>query len=111
MNWKNRLDKELQNARTARNLGNEGQARVCARRAAGVIVKEFYSRQEWKVSSVSAYDLLKSLQDFPALSMDAGHSVELLLLRVNADFDLPEGVDLIAEVEKLTKTLLPDEEV
>lgn len=97
----------MQNAGSARALGNEGKARVCARRAAGVIIQEYYYLQQKSVHNQSAYELLKSVQDFPGFPLAARHSVELLLLKVNADFDLPEGVDLIAEVENLAKILLP----
>lgn len=36
------VEAELSNARTALDLGNDGKARVCARRAAGAVLAAFY---------------------------------------------------------------------
>jgi hypothetical protein len=40
-----------------RARGNEGQARVCARRAAGAVLREYFQRRGLPVRSPSAYDL------------------------------------------------------
>ena len=37
MEWKTKFEQEMGLAKTARARGNEGQARVCARRAAGAL--------------------------------------------------------------------------
>ena len=39
--WKEKLQKEFERAQIARASGNEGQARVCARRAAGIAIREY----------------------------------------------------------------------
>ncbi|MBM2849365.1 MAG: hypothetical protein HW418_2307 [Anaerolineales bacterium] len=39
------VERELAQAHKARAAGNEGQARVCARRAAGIALREWYKRR------------------------------------------------------------------
>ena len=57
--WKVKLETEFERAEAARANGNEGQARVCARRAAGIAIREYYARRGQSVHTPSAYDLLQ----------------------------------------------------
>lgn len=104
--WKQKIQTEFEQAKRARIKGNEGQARVCARRAAGIAVREYLTRRRIRPPSTSAYDLLNLLKDDPLLSPDlkliAGH----LTLRVTEEFNLPMDVDLIAEAQTLCDELL-----
>jgi len=52
--WKDKLEIEFERAETARSSGNEGQARVCARRAAGIAIREYYARRGQSVHTPSA---------------------------------------------------------
>ncbi|MFT3895039.1 MAG: hypothetical protein QM730_25720 [Anaerolineales bacterium] len=56
------IQKEFEKADQARSKGNEGQARVCARRAAGIAIREYLNRKGIRPKSPSAVDLLKSAQ-------------------------------------------------
>lgn len=107
--WKTTLQHEFELAEAARARGNEGQARVCARRAAGVALREYFQRRGIAVRSPSAYDLLKefvALADAPAdLRTMAGY----LTLRVTEEFKLPISVDLVKEARTLCERLLPGE--
>lgn len=107
------LEAEFLRAEQARLRGNEGQARVCARRAAGIAIREYYARQAKRLSSPSAYDLLNLLKEEPRLSPALRRAVDHLTLRVNEDFKLPVDADLIAEARSLCRLLLPgwDEEM
>ena len=107
--WKTKLAKEFQMAEAARARGNEGQARVCARRAAGVAIREYMTRHGIQVVSPSAVELLKTLVDLPDVSAVARSSAAYLTLRVDEGFKLPPGVDLIREAHLLCEQLLPDE--
>jgi hypothetical protein len=109
--WKDSLEMEFGRAASARARGNEGQARVCARRAAGLAIREYLYRRGERVTTVSAYDLLNSLKDDPALPQDLLPLVEHLTLRVNEAFKLPVEADLVAEARMLCKALLPDWEM
>lgn len=108
MDWKTQLNNELQMASAARAAKNEGKARVCARRAAGVAIREYLSRQGMTPPSQSAYDLLKILEEMDGTPADLRQAAAYLRLRVTEDFRLPVNVDLIAEAEKICAALLPE---
>ena len=108
MDWKNKFVSEIQMAVDVRARGNEGQARVCARRAAGVVLREYFQRRGLPVRSSSAYDLLKDLLSLPNLPDAVYRAAEYLTLRVTEEFKLPVAVDLIQEAWTLAESLLPD---
>jgi hypothetical protein len=108
MDWKNKFALEIQMAVEVRARGNEGQARVCARRAAGVVLREYFQRRGLPVRSTSAYDLLKDLLSLPGLPEPVYLAAEYLTLRVTEEFKLPVDVDLIQEARTLAESLLPD---
>lgn len=100
------IEKEFELAERARSKGNEGQARVCARRAAGIAAREYLTRKGMRPRSASAYDVLNLLKDNPLLSPDLKLIADHLTLRVTEEFKLPVEADLIAEARKLCKELL-----
>jgi len=104
--WQAQLEKEFAMAEKARGNKNEGQARVCARRAAGIAIREYLTRKETPPSSLSAVDLLNLLKDDPLLPSDLKLIVDHLTLRVTEEFKLPVDVDLVAEARKLCEELL-----
>jgi len=106
MDWQTRIEAEFEKGEQARARGNEGQARVCARRAAGIAVREYLTRQGIRPPSVSAYDLLNLLKDDPRLSPDLKLIADHLTLRVTEEFKLPVNADLIAEARKFCEELL-----
>jgi len=95
--WNLDLQKEFEKAQQARINKNEGQARVCARRAAGIAIREYLTRQGTKVPSMSAYDLLNLLKEDPLVPADMQLIVDHLTVRVTEEFELPFDADLIAE--------------
>jgi hypothetical protein len=104
--WQAQLEKEFLLAEKARANQNEGQARVCARRAAGIAIREYLSRKGIRPPSPSAVDLLNLLKHDPLLSPDLRLIVDHLTLRVTEEFKLPVDVDLVAEARKLCEELL-----
>jgi hypothetical protein len=107
--WKTALQHEFELAEAARARGNEGQARVCARRAAGLALREYFRRRGMVVRNPSAYEHLQEflgIVDAPAeLREIAGY----LTLRVTEEFKLPIAIDLIKEARTLCERLLPGE--
>jgi hypothetical protein len=99
------IQAEFERAEGARARGNEGQARVCARRAAGIAAREYFTRRGQIVRTPSAYDLLKLLAEDPLLPADLRQIAVHLTLRVDEEFKLPVNVDLIAEARKLSERL------
>jgi HEPN domain-containing protein len=106
MDWQTQIKAEFEKAEEARARGNEGQARVCARRAAGIAVREYLGRQGIRPPSVSAYDLLNLLKGDPDLSSDLRQIADHLTLRVNEEFKLPVNADLVAEARIFCEELL-----
>lgn len=104
--WRSRANAEIEQAEKARSNGNEGMARVCARRAAGIIIGEYLDREGISQTGRSAYARLKILRDLPSLSEEIQEVAGHFLVRINPDHSLPLDVDLIAEVHWLAKTLL-----
>jgi hypothetical protein len=108
-NWKSNFDQEIDQAEIARKNGNEGMARVCARRAAGVVVGEFYKRRGIPIPGPSAYDRLINLSDLPNISPKIKEIANHLIQRVSPDYTLPIEADLIAEAHCLKQMLLDQE--
>ena len=106
--WKEKLQNEFARATLARANGNEGQARVCARRAAGIAIREYYARRGQYVRTPSAYDLLQLLANEPHLAPELKQAAAYLTLRVTEEFKLPVNVDLLDEARKLCDGLLAE---
>jgi hypothetical protein len=100
------IDAEFKKAGLARARGNEGQARVCARRAAGLAARHYLVTRGTPPRSSSAYDLLRILAEDPAVDEQLRRSASHLTLRVDEEFKLPPGIDLIAEARHLCDRLL-----
>jgi hypothetical protein len=106
--WREKLKVEFNLAASARAGGNEGRARVCARRAAGVAIREYLTRRGISAPSTSAYDLLNRLTESPEITPDLRQICIHLTLRVTDEFKLPVDVDLINESRQLCIALMPD---
>jgi hypothetical protein len=104
--WKDRFENELERAESARLAGNEGMARVCARRAAGIAAGEYLSRNRLPGSGSSAYDRLRYLSAEDSISPQVRDVIDHFLIRITAEHELPIQADLIAEARWLAKTLL-----
>ncbi len=98
------IARELEMALTSRQQGNEGRARVCARRAAGAAAKEFLIFKGAGSSLLNAWDALNLLaqQDLPE---ELQRSLRVLIMRVDENFTLPVETDVIQEAQKLCNTL------
>ena len=106
MDWHKDIEAELEKAGQARARGNEGQARVCARRAAGIAIREYLTRRGIRPPSTSAYDLLNLIKDDPLLSPDLKLIANHLIMRVTEEFKLPLDADLVAEAKEFCDSLL-----
>ncbi len=105
MDSKAEIQAELDKAEQARASGNEGRARVCARRAAGIAAREYLRRGGNPPWTSSAYDVLRLLADEPSVPTNVKEAALRLTLRVDEEFQLPAGVDLLAEARRLCEWL------
>lgn len=106
MDLKIQIQNEFDNAQKARLRDNEGRARVCARRAAGLAIREYLTRRGRRIPNASAYDLLNLLKEDALLPSDLKLIADHLTLRVTEEFKLPIEADIIAEARLLCDWLL-----
>ncbi|MGB8214955.1 MAG: hypothetical protein WCE68_15510 [Anaerolineales bacterium] len=95
------MESELENAERARRNGNEGKARVCARRAAGLAARNFLIHHNAGPRDKSAYAALQVLAEFPGLAQDLRTAAIHLITPLTKTFTLPVDADLIADARKL----------
>lgn len=105
MDWRDRYEKELADANSARERGNEGMARVCARRAAGAAAGEYLRRQGFHTPA-PAYDRLAILASDPAYAPEIQELAGRFLVRLTPDHQLPIDTDLLADARRLAEILL-----
>jgi len=99
--WEEIFSKEIRQAEDSRLSGNEGRARVCARRAAGIVVGEYLFRSDDEFVGHGAYDNLRYFIALPDISPRLKDIASNFVLRVDVNHKLPVDVDLIEEALKL----------
>lgn len=110
IDWEQHFETEIQQAKEARLHGNEGMARVCARRAAG-IVTGIYLQEHYQIDlGESAIDRLRYLVSIPDLPDEIKMIAENFIVRVLPDHTLPVEADLIEDAYWLKNELIVEGE-
>lgn len=104
--WKQSTKEELNLAEQARNSGNEGRARVCARRAAGHVAGEYLLRNGIILQTESAIQKIRYLKSSPGISLLERETLEHFLIHITPEHKLPIEADLTADVHILARQLL-----
>jgi hypothetical protein len=99
------IQEELLLAKQSRLEGNEGRARVCARRAAGAAVLDHLSSQGKAIRSENVYQILQFFRRINGLPERVKKALDHLVQRVDYDHQLPANVDLIDEANILINYL------
>lgn len=107
-NWKRNTLAELKIANDARAGGNEGRARVCARRAAGCIAGEYLERSGLAVDTPSALAKLKKVAASPQTPPHVLETINHFLIHMTPEHKPPIDVDLINDVYVLSVELLEE---
>jgi hypothetical protein len=102
---RSQIQEELLLAKQSRKEGNEGRARVCARRAAGAAVIDLNLRQGMPSTPDNAYQSLIAFQKREGLPDRIRLALTRLIRRVDENHHLPPGVDLIDEAAILINYL------
>ncbi len=102
---KSKIEVELGQAEKSRREGFEGRARVCARRAAGIAIRVFFTQRGIPEAALSTLDLIRAFKDLPGIPQEMRLSAEMLILRVDEAHQLPFEIDLIAVSRKLIDEL------
>jgi hypothetical protein len=106
IDWKQLAREELDQAESARNAGNEGRSRVCARRAAGHIAGEYILRHGITLQTESALQKIRYLETSTEISPSERETLEHFLIHTTPEHKLPIEADLIADVRILARQLL-----
>lgn len=109
--WRAKIESELSRAFSARQRGNEGMARVCARRAAGWAAQYYALQKGTSSKTLSAYDSLLHLQTLDDIPPDLCPLLEHLVQRVEkgpqeGESYWPLDVDLIEDARAFAEQLL-----
>lgn len=107
-NWKIKYQEEFDHALSARTKGNEGMARVCARRAVGILIGEYLTHRGYPNLGSSIYDRFSIFDGLPDIDAQTRQVVNHFLLTVDTTHNLPSDVDLLAEAQWLEKHLISD---
>lgn len=97
------IQEELLLAKQSRSEGNEGRARVCARRAAGAAAQDFLRKIGIGDGAENALESLQTLKIELDLPDRVEKAIDWLLHRVDIDHNLPPDVDLILEAETVIR--------
>ena len=81
-------------------------ARVCCRRAAGIVIGEYLRKRKINVVSNSAYDQLAIIEGLADINENVKRVSRNFLIKVNQEHRLPETIDLIQDVTWLKEALL-----
>jgi hypothetical protein len=95
---------ELHNAQISLAAGLEGRARVCARRAASILLRDYLNQRNEVDLNLNSMELIQFMQEKsqnPELSSLLSHFSE----RVNEEHHLPSDSDLIASLFELAQML------
>ncbi len=103
--WK-KTSAELQRAEKARAAGNEGRARVCARRAAGFAIDFYLIERLGMPHNQDALKLLQKFQDHPEMPDGLRAAAKRLTKRVTPDHRLPHPQDPLEDARAIIAGLL-----
>jgi hypothetical protein len=100
---------ELETAFAARRAGNEGKARVCARRAAGWALGPYIRSQEGRWSSRNALRALAWLQADRGSPEPLREAAGRLGTRIRRDHTLPFNEDVLADAVAIVSHFLGED--
>jgi hypothetical protein len=103
---RDRIEAELKYARDQRALGNEGRARVCARRAAGWAIAAFRYKRLGVKSHPNAYNLLRWFQGLADVPREYRMAAARLTTRVTTDYKLPHLEDPLDDARYIVEAVL-----
>jgi HEPN domain-containing protein len=96
-----RVEAELVRAERARQAGQEGRARVCARRAAGWSLQGYFRRRTGRAAPENALDLLRWLQSDVEAPSHLRRAAERLTARLTQDHRLPHQEDPLDDARRI----------
>jgi hypothetical protein len=95
------IEAELAQAQKARKARNEGRARVCARRAAALAIREWYRRRLGAGWGGDAMKQLQRLREDPLVPEEVRAAAQRLTTKVDFDHQLPFEDDPIEDTRRI----------
>ena len=116
LNWKLKFEKEITKGKDAQKKGNAGMARVCARRAAGIVIREYMIRNAVDLPRLSrvllpgasALNHLKFFCDDLDVPDEARERGKHFLLQLTPEHIIPGNPDLLEDAKWLAENLLKE---
>lgn len=106
------IQEEIEAAKQAAAVGNEGMARVCARRAAGWAIQIHLHQQGIDLNTPSAFEYIKYYGQLEEISEEHKKILSYLQTRVEKEsldadsfWPLPD-IDLVEQAENFVKQLI-----
>jgi HEPN domain-containing protein len=96
-------DVELQRAREAMEVGNDGRARTAARRAAGNVLTALKQRFAERNYGDDAMRQLRNLMDDVTVPVDVREAAERLQARITEQFTLAFSTDPVEDAMTIVK--------
>ena len=100
------INSEMSRALEARREGNEGMARVCARRAVGWAIRLRFENLLDESSTKNAFVLLDWLASQQSVAEPYRQAAARLTTRINEDHELPHDQDPLVDADRLIRVLL-----
>ena len=100
------IHEEMKAAQEARRAGNEGMARVCARRAAGWAIGRRYHEQLPPTATSNAYLLLTWLKEQGEVPDTLRAAADRLTTRITEDHDLPHSEDPLEDAKEIVTAMI-----
>ena len=99
------IEKELSTAREARQSGNDGKARVCARRAAGQAVAMYLAKNPMPAWGTDALSQLKHLKDSPEFSQPCRDAAARLTTKISDQFTYQFSTDPLEDANIIIRSI------
>jgi hypothetical protein len=100
------IEEEFTVAHASRLSGNEGRARVCARRAAGLAIGIYFENQTAEKPTGNAYKLLQWFSEQEEIPEELQRSARRLIVRVTPEYELPHEEDPIDDARSIVSAVL-----
>lgn len=108
--WQQEFNHEMETGYSARASGLEGKSRVCARRALGIIIAEYFTRLGLPSPGPSIQERISALKNLETLPIQNQEIIDHFVIKVDEEYNLPIDVDLLAETTWLADQLLGKEQ-
>lgn len=100
------VQREIQAAETAMAIGNDGKARVCARRAAGIAIGYWLARHPERVWGADAMTRLSRLREDTTVPAEIRQAALRLTTKITQQFTSPFSTDPLEDCRILTDYFL-----